>query len=157
MNWSYRLISLLSLATILLLFACAPRVEVSAPVVPVVTTPEASADFDAEFTLKTVAEDGKLAYIGVSGGIEGIINPDLVVQPSDIVRVILVNGDGMPHDLYLPDWDVKSDYVAKIGDETELVFEVDDKQPDAYVYYCTVPGHRQAGQEGKLIVAEFDR
>jgi len=117
-------------------------------------TLEASTNFDAEFTLKTVAESGKLAYIGVGGEIDGIINPDLTVQAEDVVHIILVNGDGMPHDLFLPDWDVKSDYVAKIGNETELVFEIGDMQPGTYVYYCTVPGHRQAGQEGKLIVAE---
>jgi len=144
------------------LFACTPQVNVehppvlgeSQPDVLAETTPEASVNFDAEFTLKTAAKNGKLLYIGVGGEIDGIINPDLVVQPGDVVRVVLVDGDGMPHDLFLPDWDVKSDYVVKIGDETELVFEVGDMQPGTYIYYCTVPGHRQAGQEGKLVVAE---
>jgi len=154
MKWPYCLLSLLALATGLLLSACAPQADVEQPVVLVDTTPEALIKFDAEFTLKTVAEGGKLAYLGVGGEIDDVINPDLVVKPGDIVHVVLMNGDGMPHDLFLQDWDIKSDYVVKIGDQTEVVFEVGDKQPSSYVYYCTVPGHRQAGQEGKLIVAE---
>jgi nitrite reductase (NO-forming) len=161
MKWSYPIVSLLILATVMFLFACTPQANVEHPAVLgeappdvlVATTPETSENFDAEFTLKTVAEGGKLAYIGVGGEIDGVINPDLVVQPGDVVRIVLVDGDGMPHDLFLPDWDVKSDYVVKIGDETEIVFEVGEMQPGSYVYYCTVPGHRQAGQEGKLVVS----
>ena len=106
-----------------------------------------------EFTLKTITNHGGLAYEGIGGNIDGLINPDLNVQPGDVVRVILINGDGMPHDIFLPDFEVKSEYVSKIGDQTEITFEVGDRQPGTYVYYCTVPGHRQAGQEGKLIVA----
>lgn len=154
MKYPYFLVSLLTLATVLILSACSPRAEVSAPVIPVETTPEASANFDAEFTLKTVAESGKLAYVGVGGEIDGIINPDLIIKPGDIVHINLVNGDGMPHDFYQPDLDIKTDYVVKIDDKVEIVFEVGDLQPGTYSYYCTVPGHRQAGQEGKLIVDE---
>jgi len=162
MKWSYPNVSLLVLAVTMFLFACTPQANIEHPDdlveapsnILVGATPETSVNFDAEFTLKTAAKNGKLLYIGVGGEIDGIINPDLVVQPGDVVRVVLVDGDGMPHDLFLPDWDVKSDYVVKIGDETELVFEVGDMQSGTYVYYCTVPGHRQAGQEGKLVVAE---
>jgi len=162
MKLSYPNVSLLVQAVTVFLFACTPQANVDPPLVLggsqpdvlVETTPEASVNFEAEFTLKTAAKNGKLLYIGVGGEIEGIINPDLIVHPGDVVHIVLVDGDGMPHDLFLPDWDVKSDYVVKIGDEKELVFEVGNMQPGSYVYYCTVPGHRQAGQEGKLIVAE---
>jgi len=107
-----------------------------------------------EFTLQTIAENGKLLYIGVGGDIDGIVNPDLVVQPGAVVRIILINGDSMTHDLFLPDFNAKTEYVRKIGDQTELVFEAGAMQPGTYVYYCTLPGHRKAGQEGKLIVEE---
>lgn len=107
-----------------------------------------------EFTLQTDARDGKLGFMGMGGEIDGVINPDIIVQPGDVVRLILVNGDGMPHDLFLPDLDTGTEYVSQIGDRTEIIFEVKDIQPGNYVYYCTVPGHRQAGQEGKLIVSQ---
>jgi nitrite reductase (NO-forming) len=96
--------------------------------------------------------DGHIVYIGSGGDLEGVVNPDLIVQAGDVVRVILSNTDGMPHDLFLPDWGVRTSPVMKIGERAEIIFEVGDKQPGVYVYYCTFPGHRQAGQEGKLIV-----
>jgi len=107
-----------------------------------------------EFTLQTAVKDGRILYIGVGGGIDGIENPDLQVRVGDIVRVMLTNGDGMQHDLFLPDFDAQTPYVMGKGDQAEVIFEVKDKPAGAFVYYCTVPGHRQAGQEGKLIVSE---
>jgi len=145
----------LSVLIAIFLFACAPQNDTPIPVTAVAAVedqPMTPATIDAKFTLKTIAENGKLLYIGVGGDIDGIVNPDLIVQPGAIVRIILINGDSMPHDLFLPDFNAKTDYVKKIGDQTEIVFEIDDMQPGTYVYFCTLPGHRKAGQEGKLIV-----
>lgn len=104
------------------------------------------------FTLQTVAEDGKLLFQGVGGEIDGMINPDLNVPAGASVEITLINADGMPHNVFLPDFNAQSSYVAKIGDQTRITFEVRDQQAGSYVYYCEVPGHRQAGQEGKLVV-----
>lgn len=139
----------------LFLFSCAPQQqEQTIPVTPDKTQDETSIMVDAEFALKTIAEGGKLLFIGVGGDIDGIINPDLIVRPGSVVRIILINGDGMVHDLFIPDLDEKTDYVRKIGEQAEITFETGDIQPGPYVYYCTLPGHRKAGQEGKLIVRE---
>ena len=150
----HNLVLIFPAVTTLFLFSCAPQQEETVPVSPVENQPESSVTFDAEFTLKTITEGGKLLYIGVGGDIDGIINPDLVVQPGTVVRIVLINGDGMVHDLSLPDFYVKMDYVRKLGDQTEILLEVGDMQPGSYVYYCTLPGHRKAGQEGKLVVAQ---
>lgn len=139
------------------LFACAPQNETPTPVTAVEDRPAIPVTIVAEFTLQTIAENGKLLYIGVGGDIDGIINPDLTVKQGDVVRIVLINGDGMPHDLFLPDFNAKTEYVKKIGEQTEIVFEVSDMQPGSYVYYCTVPGHRRAGQEGKLIVESSEQ
>lgn len=144
---------LLAVIIAMFLFACASQNETPTPVTAVEDQPATPMTIEVEFTLQTIAENGKLAYLGIGGNIDNIVNPDLVVHPGDVVRVILVNGDGMPHDLFLPDFNAKTEYVKKIGEQTEIVFEVSDMRPGSYVYYCTVPGHRQAGQEGKLIVA----
>jgi len=138
--------------TSLFLFGCSPQQEETIPVTPDGNQYENSAIVDMEFTLQTIAENGQLLYIGVGGDIDGIINPDLVVQSGAVVHIILTNGDGMVHDLFLPDFDTKTDYVKKLGDQTEIVFETGDMQAGSHVYYCTLPGHRKAGQEGKLIV-----
>ena len=154
----------ITLLRILLLFimaqwfivACSsPSEQVAVAAVERLDVPAQTVDENVvvEFTLKTITNNGGLAYIGIGGEIDGIVNPDLTVQPGDVVHMTLVNGDGMPHDLLLPDFDAKTSYVSKIGEQTEVIFQVGDMQPGTYVYYCTVPGHRQAGQEGKLIVS----
>jgi nitrite reductase (NO-forming) len=137
----------------ILLFGCAPQQVETVPVTRVESQPDSSPAFDAEFTLKTIAEGGKLLYIGVGGDIDGIINPDLAVQTGATVHITLINGDGMVHDLFIPDLDQKADYVRKLGEQKEIIFKVGNIEPGVYVYYCTLPGHRKAGQEGKLIVS----
>jgi uncharacterized cupredoxin-like copper-binding protein len=145
MKHSYQLAALLVIVITFFLFACASQTKMANPVVLIETTSESPKEFNMEFTLKTTTDSGKLAYIGVGGQIDGTINPDLVVQPDDVVRVILVNSDGMPHDLFLPDLDAKTAHVSKIGEQTETVFEMSDLEPNNYIFYCKVPGHRQAG------------
>ena len=112
---------------------------------------------NVEFTLQTVTSNGKLGYIGIGGEIDGVTNTDLNVHLGDVIHLTLLNGDGMPHDLFLPDFDVKAPYVTGIGDQAEIVFKVGDMPAGTYAYYCTVPGHRQLGQEGRLIVREVSK
>lgn len=153
MKTAYRLeIVLFIVSTALFLFGCNTPAVIVAPDISVENPTEPTETADVDFTLQTIINDGGLAYIGVGGEIDGVINPDLVVQPGTVVHLVLLNGDGMPHDLFLPDFDMKTSLISKIGARAELIFEVEDMQPGTYVYYCTVPGHRQAGQEGKLIV-----
>ncbi|HSF79665.1 MAG TPA: cupredoxin domain-containing protein [Anaerolineales bacterium] len=149
---------LIILTLALLLGACNAQPDRAAAGAPAETAAVLPPPY-VEFTLQTVINEGKLAYIGIDGEvdgvkIDGVINPDLLVQPGDVLRLVLLNGDGMPHDLYLPDFNAKTSFVSKVGDQTEIIVEVGDVQPGTYVYYCTVPGHRQAGQEGKLIVRD---
>lgn len=150
-----RILLLFIIAQLLIVACSSPKEQVAIAAVETLDVSPQNVDENVvvEFTLKTITNNGGLAYIGVGGEIDGIVNPDLSVQPGDVVRVTLVNGDGMPHDLLLPDFDAKTSYVSKIGEQTEVIFQVGDMQPGTYVYYCTVPGHRQAGQEGKLIVS----
>lgn len=156
MNTTHKFESIFLILITLFLSSCVPQQEETVSVTPAKNQPEISLTVDAEFTLKTIAEEGRLLYIGIGGEIDGIINPDLVVQPDAMVRLFLINGDGMVHDLFLPDFDLKTDYVRRIGDQTEILFETDNMQPGSYVYYCTLPGHRKAGQEGNLIVGSSE-
>lgn len=144
----------LSALIALFLFACAPQNVTPVPVTAVEDQPATPVTIDVEFTLQTIAKNGKLLYIGVGGDIDGVINPDLIVPPGAVVRIVLINGDGMVHDLSLPDFDTKTDYVRKIGDQAEIAVATGGIQPGSYIYYCTLPGHRKAGQEGKLIIEE---
>lgn len=106
----------------------------------------------SEFTLLTQFSAGRIFYVGVGGDIDGVVNPALVVPPGTIARVIVVNGDGIAHDLILPDFGVHSAIIDRKGQTTEVMFTVNEDQAGNYPYFCSKPGHRESGQEGRLLV-----
>lgn len=101
---------------------------------------------EVSFTLTTGFVDGKMAFIGP----DGAPNPDLQVEVGQVVEIVLVNGDGVQHNLYLDEFGVASEDVLQQGQEVRVVFTAGEA--GTYAYYCAVPGHRQAGMEGRLIV-----
>lgn len=105
-----------------------------------------------EYTLTTGMDSGRMVFIGVGGEIDARINPELTARRGDTVRVVLINGDGMPHDLVVLDFDVQTALVSSRGQDTDAIFTADES--GTFAYYCSVAGHRQAGMEGKLIVEE---
>jgi nitrite reductase (NO-forming) len=111
---------------------------------------EQAGEPSVHFVLKTTIADGKMVFMGVGGDIEGKLNPDLIVQPGDVVEVKLVNEDGSMHDWAVPGFGAATKQVAGVGSEAVVKFKA-GKAGD-YEYYCTVPGHRQAGMSGRLIV-----
>jgi nitrite reductase (NO-forming) len=129
------------------------QAPVMAAVVTGVPAPQPAEDgLVVVFGLMTQVKDGRIVYIGVGGDIDGMTNPELHVPQGSTVQVILANGDGMQHDIFFPDFDARSDPVIGKGDQVELVFQTTAGKVGDHVYYCTFPGHRQAGQEGKLVV-----
>lgn len=104
------------------------------------------------FTLVTGMIEGRMTFIGSGGDLEGKPNPDLVVEPGAVVEIILRNGDAIQHNVTVPDFDAKSEDVIQKDQETRIVFAVDKE--GTFPYYCDIPGHRQAGMEGKLIVGQ---
>ncbi len=103
-----------------------------------------------QYTLRTNIGHEGMTFVGVGGAIDGLINPNLTAQPGDIVEITLVNGDGAEHDLMLPDLNVMTEHVTGLEAQTVVTFPVD--QAGVYAYFCSLPGHRQAGMEGKFIV-----
>lgn len=144
--------------------AVQPAASSTAPSVPSETAPataseaasatpgEAATETLVAFSLETRAAEGKLLFVGVGGDIDGVVNPDLVVPPGAKVHVTLINGDGIPHDLFVPDFDARTRVVSAKGRTAEVDFAVEAGQTGAHAYFCTLPGHRQAGQEGRLMV-----
>ncbi len=119
------------------------------------TTPEAGpASYapNVAFTLKTNIAEGRLAFVGVGGTIDGVANPTLRVKPGDVVQVTLINGDGAEHDISFPDFNAMSDHVMNKDASSVIIFRADKK--GEFPYFCTVTGHRQAGMEGRLVVGE---
>ena len=113
---------------------------------PGVTAP-AAGDPDIAFTLLPIIHIG--AFIDPSDTVGADPNPTLRVFLGSIVQVTLQNhGDG-EFDIYFPDFEAKSERVAG-GSTTSIVF-VADKEGE-FPYYSTVPGHREVGLEGRIVV-----
>jgi nitrite reductase (NO-forming) len=106
------------------------------------------------FTLQTDIVNGRMVYVGVGGEIDGLVNPDLVIRPGAIVHLTLINKDGVSHDLSIPELGVHTPLISARDATTRVEFTLTKAQTGAYSYFCTVPGHRQAGMAGTVIVAD---
>jgi nitrite reductase (NO-forming) len=122
--------------------AAPPRVSRKSPAAEYTPT--------VRYRLRTELAEGKMAFVGVVGVIEGVVNPTLRVNEGDVVQVSLVNNDGIEHDVVFPDFSAGTDRVARKGASSVTVFRA-DKAGD-FSYFCSLPGHRQAGMEGKIVV-----
>jgi nitrite reductase (NO-forming) len=91
-----------------------------------------------------------MAFVGVGGDLEGVVNPTLRVAEGAVVQVGLANGDGVEHDDDVPDFKAATDKVNRKGASSVTVFRVG--QSGEFAYFCSLPGHRQAGMEGKIVV-----
>lgn len=113
----------------------------------------------AEFPMANVVEytvitqmpgDPAMAFVGVGGTIDGVINPELTANLGDTVRITVINGDPMQHDLKIDEFGV---YTGELlTDEQTVTVEFVADQVGAFKYYCSIPGHRQIGMEGILKV-----
>ena len=107
---------------------------------------------DVSYTLTTGLADGRMAFIGVDGNIDGVANPTLRAQPGQVVMITLINGDNVAHDIFVEGFQgAHSAVVARQGSSTTIVFRADEE--GEFLYWCTIPGHRAAGMEGALVVS----
>jgi nitrite reductase (NO-forming) len=117
-----------------------------------VSTSNTSETPTVEYTLKTDSGHDGLAFMGVGGTIDGQKNPTLTAKPGDVVKLTIINGDGVMHDLTIDEFKISTGTMEQKEQKKELVFKVD--VAGEYVYYCAVPGHRQAGMWGTLQVGD---
>jgi len=129
-----------------------PANPASAPSAPKLSKQSPAAEYtpNVRFRLRTELGEGKMAFVGVGGDIEGIVNPTLRVNDGDVVQISLVNNDGIDHDVVFPDFKAGTDRVNRKGASSVTVFRAD--KAGEHPYFCSLPGHRQAGMEGKLVV-----
>lgn len=74
---------------------------------------------------------------------------EISVNKGDRVRIKVTNTKGS-HDFTLDEYGIKE--MTPLDKETIIEFAAD--KVGEFTYYCSVPGHRQAGQFGTLIVKE---
>lgn len=143
MKHSLKFVSAILLIAILI-SGCAGSAKNNSP------APMAGTGNIVEYTLTTGVVDGKMVFIGVGGGIDGVTNPVLSAHTGNTVKINLSSSDGVEHDIVFPDFGAKSDHVVGKGSSTTLTFLVD--KGGSFTYYCSLPGHREAGMEGKFNV-----
>ena len=70
--------------------------------------------------------------------------------PAGDVTIVLTNDSAVSHDVAIEgnDVDVASDLVSN-GGTTQVQTEL---KPGTYTFYCTVPGHEDAGMKGTLTI-----
>jgi nitrite reductase (NO-forming) len=129
-----------------------PRTPAAAPSAPKLAKKSPAAEYtpNIRYRLRTELAEGKMAFVGVGGDIEGLVNPTLRANDGDVVQVSLVNNDGIEHDLVFPEFNAATDRVNRQGASSVTVFRAD--KSGEYAYFCGLPGHRQAGMEGKIVV-----
>ncbi len=104
------------------------------------------------FELKSDISSG-MTFIGVGGEIHDKVNPIIKANVGDTITITLTSGEGAEHDFVIDELGVKSPSVTGQGESVTFTFVAD--KPGKFTYYCSIPGHRQAGMEGVIeIVGE---
>ncbi len=98
--------------------------------------------YDRDYTLQATM----LGYFDA----DGTRNPVLQALKGERVRIKIVNGEPMTHDIALEKLGVKSDVLVEKGDTASIVFQAVESD----TYYCTIPGHRAAGMVGNFEVVD---
>ncbi len=107
-----------------------------------------SMSIDREYVL-----DAKMiGYTGIGGDIDGMLNPVLRAKKGERIKVSLVNGELMAHDIVLEKLGVKSETLLEAGDTTSVIFIALEDD----TYYCSIPGHQQIMRGQLKIVEHFD-
>jgi nitrite reductase (NO-forming) len=103
------------------------------------------------FTLRTGIAEGRMVFLGVGGDINGKVNPTLNVHEGETVQINLINGEGAEHDIVVEQYAVRSDRVVGKAASSTMSFTAD--RTGEFIYFCSVPGHRESGMEGRVQVA----
>lgn len=110
---------------------------------------------DVTFSMRTEITRGQMVFIGNSGAIKNVVNPELRVAEGAVVAITITNNDGAMHDIAVPEFGAQSDPVIGIGAATTIVFRA--TKSGTFEYLCTIPGHKVAGMFGNLIVGDVKK
>lgn len=73
---------------------------------------------------------------------------EITVKAGEVVNLALVNRGVTVHDLVIPAYRIW--LVAPAGQSSTTGFRA--LRPGEYEFYCSVPGHREAGMVGRIVV-----
>ena len=102
---------------------------------------------------KNEAESGSGATVDVEADPSGNLafTSDNITAKAGKDTIEFTNSSPVPHDVHIEDSSGKELGGTEIIQEGSDSAEVELK-PGTYTYFCSVPGHREAGMEGTLVV-----
>lgn len=93
------------------------------------------------------AADGAIT---VQAGPGFVFDPNsITVSAGEEVTITINNADTIDHDFVIDEFNVDSGVLSG-GESTTVSFT--PSEPGTYEFYCSVPGHRESGMVGTLIV-----
>ncbi|MEX0918881.1 MAG: multicopper oxidase domain-containing protein [Candidatus Paceibacterota bacterium] len=115
------------------------------------TNNEVDSDLASEEEMPTAKEFAFDSFVEM---VDGEARPQfsrdaITVNQGDLVRLKVTVTSGR-HSFYLDEFGIAVD--TPTGEETVIEFVAD--QSGKFIYYCNMPGHREAGHFGTLIVLE---
>ena len=96
----------------------------------------------------TSAEGTTLQLAADPGGALAF-DKDTLEAPAGSVTIDLTNDSSVPHNVEVEGNGVEEESDTVTGESTSLTV---DLEAGTYDFYCAVPGHREAGMHGKVIV-----
>jgi nitrous-oxide reductase len=117
-------------------------------------TEEPAVEPSAEATAEVTAEPVEPVVVPEGGTVKVLGNhfrydpPALSISSAGSTTISLVNGDVVEHDLTIDELDFQ--IAVAIGQTSEGTLT--DTEAGTYEFYCTIPGHKEAGMVGTLVV-----
>ena len=103
----------------------------------------------AEETADSGSESGGGNAVSVDAFDLGFEPTELTIAPDTDVTITFTNTGFIPHDFVIEDTDFATAEHGN-GESEDLVVNLAEGE---YTFFCSVPGHRESGMEGKIIVS----
>lgn len=113
--------------------------------------PTADVPVNTEYVLTTDMRNGEFVFIGVNGGIGGVVNPSLHAELGERITVVLVNSGWGKHDIVFPELNVRSEKIEKQGETTSVTFIVPVNDVSLKYYDSN---YQRLGMQGVLLVGD---
>lgn len=110
----------------------------------------AAAPLVAQETVDVTGEDGEVKEITVQNDRLSYVQSEIRVNRGDTIRLTFENTGGR-HDWVLDEFDAATD-VIRGGQSETIEFTADEA--GEFEFYCSVPGHREAGMWGTFVVVD---
>ena len=96
--------------------------------------------------------DGSVVQIEAAGGSELAYVQKKVKAKAGPVAIEFTNPQSLSHDVEVEDQSGEDIGATELIADSKTTATIADVKPGDYTFYCSVPGHREAGMEGTLTV-----